>query len=249
MRRATLALAALLPALALAACESNQERSAKLEKVAKQHEREAAAHRALAERALTITRQSTSVKAIATDVLSGSEQAAAVVTLRNVSNTSLLDVPIQISVSDAHGTSIYTNDVAGLSATLVSVALLPAHGVLTWIDDQVHATGTPRSVSVKVGEGTPASGAIPTPSVVGTHIVEAQAGGGEVEGNVVNRSGVGQRELVVYAVARRAGRIVAAGRAVLPEAPNGASTPFQLYFVGDPSGARLEVSAPATTLG
>jgi hypothetical protein len=52
---------------------------------------------------------------------------------------------------------------------------------------------------------------------------------------------------VVYAVARKGGRIVAAGRAVLPEVAPGASIPFQAYFVGNPSGARIQASAPATS--
>jgi hypothetical protein len=124
------------------------------------------------------------------------------------------------------------------------VALIPAHGVLTWIDDQVQATGIPTSVSAKVGEGTPASGAIPRLSLTGAHLSEAQA-----EGNVVNGSHVAQQELVVDAVARRGRTIVAAGRAVLANAPGGSSTPFQIFFVGDPIGAHLEVSAPTTTPG
>jgi hypothetical protein len=128
----------------------------------------------------------------------------------------------------------------------MSAALLPAHAVMTWIDDQVQASGTPASVSVKVGEGTPATGAIPQLSVEGAHLAE---GGTEAEGNLVNHSPVAQQELVVYALARRAGRIVAAGRAVLAQAPAGTSSPFQIFFVGDPRGARLEVSAPATTPG
>ncbi len=239
----------MLVALALTGCESNQERSAQLEKVAKQHEGEAARRRALAQRALTITRQSTRVKVIATAVVSSSEGAAAVVTLRNTSGTPLLDVPVQIAVRNARGASIYTNDIPGLSTTLVSAALLPAHATTTWIDDQVQATGTPAGVSAKVGEGAPASGAIPQLSVDGAHLSEAQAGGAEAEGTVVNHSTVAQQELVVYALARRAGRIVAAGRAVLAQSPAGASTPFQIFFVGNPSGARLEFSAPATTPG
>jgi hypothetical protein len=239
--------ALVLVALALTGCESNQERSAALEKIDKPREAEAAKRRALAQRALTITHESTKVKVLATAVVHSSEGDAAVVTLRNVSSTPLLGVPIQITVRDAQGASIYTNAVSGLSPTLVSAALLPAHGVLTWIDDQVQASGTPASVSAKVGEGTPASGAIPQLGVQGAHISEAQAGGGEAEGNIVNDSGVAQQEVVVYALARRAGRIVAAGRAVLASAPAKTSTPFQIFFVGDPSGARLEVSAPATT--
>jgi hypothetical protein len=236
-------LAALvLVALALTACESNQERSAKLEKAAKAHEGEAAQRRALALRALQITRPSAKVKVIATAIVHDSEGVAAVVTLRNISGTSLSDVPIQITVRNARGASVYTNAVAGLSQTLAMVALIPAHAVQTWIDDQVQATGTPASVSAKVGEGKPAGGAIPQLRVERPHLSESEA-----EGNVVNRSGVAQQELVIDAVARRGGRIVAAGRAVLANVPAGASTPFQIFFVGDPSGAQLQVSAPAST--
>ena len=238
-------LAALvLLALALAACESNQERSAKLEKAAKVHEGEAAKRRALALRALTITRPSAKVKVTSAVIVRGSEGAAAVVSLRNISRTPLRDVPIQITVRNAQGASVYTNDIPGMSPTLASVALIPGHSVETWIDDQVQATGTPASVSAQVGEGMPASGAIPALSVVGAHLSEAQA-----EGNLVNHSGVAQQELVVVAVARRAGRIVAAGRAVVASALAGSSTPFQIFFVGDPNGAQLEVSAPPSAPG
>jgi hypothetical protein len=233
-----------LVALALTACESNQERSAKLEKAADLHKGEAARQRALAQQALTITRQSTKVKAIATAVVNSHEGAAAIVTLRNVSSTSLRDVPIQITVEDAHGASVYKNDIPGLSATLLAAALVPAHKTLTWIDDQVQATGQPTSVSAKVGEGKPVTSVIPTLNVVGAHLSEVQA-----EGNLVNHSTVVQQELVVNAVARRAGRIVAAGRAVIAQDTAGSSTPFQIFFVGDPSGAQLEFSAPATTAG
>jgi hypothetical protein len=238
-------LAALaLVALALSACESNQERSAKLAKAANAHNAEVARHEALAQRALTITKASTKVRVTATAVVHDSEGAAAVVTLHNVSGTSLRDVPIQITVRNARGASVYTNAVAGLSPTLATVALIPAHSVQTWIDDQVQATGTPASVSAKVGEGTPVSGSIPQLSVVGAHLSESEA-----EGSLVNHSAVAQQELVVDAVARRGGRIVAAGRAVLASAAAGASTPFQIFFVGDPTGAQLQVSAPASTSG
>jgi hypothetical protein len=241
-------LAALvLAALALTGCESNQQRSAKLEKAAKQRERQAELHAQAAQRGLAITHPSKVVKVIATAVVHDSEGAAAVLTLRNTSSSTLRDVPIQITVKDAAGASVYTNATPGLSPSLVSVSLLPAHGALTWIDDQVQGTGTPASVSAKVGQASPASGAVPTLTVQGAHLAEGSASG--AEGAVVNDSGVSQQELIVYAVARRAGRIVAAGRAVLAQAPSGASTPFQIFLVGDPRGATLEVSAPATTLG
>jgi hypothetical protein len=243
-------LAALvLAALALTGCESNQQRSAKLAKAAKQREHETELHAQAAQKALAITHVSTRVEVIAATVLHDSEGAAAVLTLRNSSNSALRDVPIQITVKNAAGASTYTNATPGLSPSLVSVSLLPAHGVLTWIDDQVQSSGAAASVSTKVGEASPASGAIPTLTVQGAHLAQGSASGAGAEGVVVNRSGVSQQELIVYAVARRAGRIVAAGRAVLAQAPAGASTPFQIFLVGEPRGATLEVSAPATTLG
>jgi hypothetical protein len=238
------AVAFVLAALALAGCESNQERSAKLERASQRLQRETRRRATLALHGLSITHQSTKVKAIATAVVKGAEGAAAVVTVRNVSSTSLRDVPIQIDVRNADGASIYTNEVPGLSATLASVALIPAHTALTWIDDQVQTTATPASVTARIGEGAPVAGAAPSLNVEGVHLSEGQA-----EGNLANHSAVGQQELVVNAVSRRAGRVIAAGRAVLPTAPAGSSTPFQIFFVGDPSGGRLEVSAPATTSG
>jgi hypothetical protein len=240
VRLATLALVAL----ALTACESNQERSAKLEKADKHQESEAARRREIAQQALTITHPSTKVKVLTTAVVHGSEGDAAIVSLRNTSGTSLRKVPVRITVRNARGASIYTNATAGLSPTLLSIALLPAHDVVTWIDDQVQGSGVPVSVSAEVGEGTPVSGAIPRLSVQGAHLSESQA-----EGNIVNRSSVPQQEVVVDAIARRDGRIVAAGRAVLAQAAAGASTPFQVFFVGDPSGAQLEVDTSATTQG
>jgi len=243
-------LAALaLVALALTACESNQERSAKIEKADRHQEHETERRIELAERALTITRPSTKVKVLATGLLKGSEGMAAVVTLRNLSATALRDIPIEITVENAHGAKLYSNDVAGLGAGLNADPLLGAHATATWIDDQVQATGTPASVSAKVGEGTPVAGSIPSLSVEGARQYEDPTNGPAAEGTVVNHSSVGQQELIVFATVRRGGRIVAAGRALLPSAPAGSSTRFQLFFTGKPSGGSLEVSAPATTFG
>jgi hypothetical protein len=236
----------VLAALALTGCETNQERSAKLEKLAKAHESQRGSHRP---HGVSITAQSTRVRVGATTVLHTSEGAAAIVTLRNLSNEPLRDVPLQITVKDVQGASVYTNELPGLAAGLVSASLIPAHGTITWIDDQVQAAGTPASVSVRIGEGTPAPRPLPPIEVNGAHLFEDPSNGLGAEGTVFNRSSVSQQELIVYAVARSGGRIVAAGRAVLPTVAAGASARFQLFFIGDPQGARLEVSAPATTFG
>jgi hypothetical protein len=229
--------ALLLVALALTGCETTAEKSAKLEKRAKRIT-------LTQQKGLSISHPSVLVKVVETAVVHSSEGTAAVITLHNSSAKPLRALPIAITVKDAKGASLYTNSTPGLSSTLVSVGLLPAHGELTWIDDQVQTTGVAAGASAVVGEGGTVSAQLPDISVQGASVQE-----GSAEGTVVNHSAVAQRELVVYAVARRGGRIVAAGRAVLASVPANASTRFQVFFIGDPRGAQLQVSAPATTLG
>ena len=63
-----------------------------------------------------------------------------------------------------------------------------------------------------------------------------------------NRSRISQHELVIFAVARRGGTVLAAGRAVVPELAADASARFQVFWVGDPRGGSVQVLAPPTTL-
>jgi hypothetical protein len=234
----------LLAALALAGCATTAETSARLEHAAKAHERAAgpSAH------GLSIARQSSAVKVLRTTALHSREGSAAVVTLRNTSSHTLRQVPVEIRVLDARGAPLYANTVGGLAASLTSVAVLPAHAELSWIDDQIQAAGTPASVHARIGQSPVVKAPLPQLSI-STSAGAQTSGEGAVEGVVVNHSGVAQRELVVYAVARRGARIVGAGRAVLAEASAHASTPFQLFLIGQASGARLRLSVPPTTLG
>jgi hypothetical protein len=227
-----------LLALALAGCESNQERSAALAKHAH--------HLKPAQAGLSISRRSADVKVLGTTFITGSEGAAAVVVLRNISAHTLRDVPIAITVKGAGSRTLYENNGAGLEAALTSLASLPAHAQETWVDDQVPASSGPATVTALVGEA-PGAGSAPRIEVQGVHASEESGTGAGAAGTVRNRSKVTQRSLVVYGLAVRSGRIVAAGRAVLPEVAAGASVPFQAFLVGAPTGARLEASAPPTT--
>lgn len=236
-RRAPAALA--LAALALSGCESTQEESAKLEKTAK--------HFTLAHKGLTITHASSQVQVLNAAIVHDSEGAAAAVTVRNSGSHTLISVPIAITVRNAHGQSIYQNNAPGLEAGLTQVSSLPAHGSVTWVDDQVPVSGAPASVTAIAGEAPVASGPEPQIEVQGAHLAEASTG--ETTGTVRNRSSVTQQHLIVYVTARRAGTIVGAGRAVLAEVAPGASVPFQAFLVGASSGATLQAGAPASTFG
>ncbi len=231
--------ALLLAALALSGCETTQEESAKLEKTAK--------HFTLAHKGLTITSVSTEVKVLDAAVVRDPEGAAAAVTVSNAGGQTLSSVPIAVTVRSASGQTLYQNNAPGLEAALTELASLPAHATVTWVDDQIPSAGGPASVSAIAGEAPIAHGPEPRIEAQGTHLAEASTG--EVAGTVRNRSKVAQQKLVVYVIAHRAGRIVAAGRAVVPEVAPGASVPFQAFLVGTAAGAALEASAPASTFG
>jgi hypothetical protein len=233
----------VLLAILLGGCETTAEKSARLERQAKRV--------ALTQKGLSIARASTVVRVVSTAVLHSSGGAAAAVTVRNTSARALQAVPIAIVVKDAAGRVLFQNNAPGLEAALVSIPSLPPHGELTWVDDQVPASGAPASVSAVVGEvaGSATAQRIPAIDVEGLHEVEDPATGIAEVGTVRNHSQIAQRSLVIFAIARRGGAIVAAGRAVLSEVGPGAATPFQMFFIGDPRGAELQASAPPTTLG
>lgn len=235
-----------LAALALAGCESNVERSAKLEKAAKAQR---LAHPQAILKGVAVTRENPRVRVLGTYVVHSASGTAAVVALRDESAAPLHDAPIALTVSDTKGAALYRNNAPGLEPSLVSVALLRAHGTTLWVDDQVQATGsgTPAQASALVGEAPVATGPLPVLKVSSLHSGEETGDGSSVEGTVTNTSAVAQQQLVVYVVARRGAQIVAAGRAVLPEVPAGKQTSFQVFFTGSPRGAKLEASAPPTS--
>jgi hypothetical protein len=239
-RAAALAVGALALAGSLSGCETTAEKSARLERTA--HRERPVEH------GLTIAKPSTDVQVLSATIVHGAEGNAAVVTLRNRSGHTLKDVPIAIAVKDAHGSTLFQNNTPGLEAALTSLASLAAHGEATWIDDQVQASGTPASVTATVGEAPTANGSTPHIEVQGVHISE-EGGGTGAAGTVRNHSNVTQQNLVVYVLARRGGKVIAAGRAVLPEVGAGASLPFQAFLQGSPAGARLQASAPPSTFG
>ncbi|HEY7831070.1 MAG TPA: hypothetical protein VIC06_10955 [Solirubrobacteraceae bacterium] len=232
--------------LALSGCETNAQRSAKLEKAAREQR---LAHPEAAQKGVAVTRENPQVKVVATYVVHDENGVAAVVALRNESSKTLHEAPIAITVNDGRGAVLYRNNAPGLDTTLVSVPLLRPHAATIWIDDQIQAAGVPAKASALVGEAAAANGALPQLSISGVHTFADPSNGLGAEGTVSNRSQIPQQKLVVYVVGRRGGHIVAAGRAVLPEVGAKQHVPFQVFFIGSPKGTQLEASAPPTTLG
>lgn len=239
------ALQGVLVALALSSCETTADKSARLERRAKL----AGAQEGAARQAIAVTRRSTRVKVLGATLLRGSEGAAAVVRVRNLSSRPLWRIPIAITVKDGAGRQVFQNDAAGTEAGLVSISSLAPHGELAWVDDQLPAAGAGSLLSARLGESPTVPGTVPRITVSGLHLVEDPTNGAGAAGTATNSSRTPQRSLVVFVLSLRGGRVVAAGRAVLPELAAGSSHPFEAFLIGDPKGGTLRGSAPATSVG
>jgi len=237
-----LAIALAGVALVVTGCESTQDKSAKIA---------AELGPVKQEKGLEITKQSKDVEVLSTTLLSDQNGSAVVVRLRNDSGEDLVGVPIAIDVLDAKGKSVYRNDIPGIEPALAAVPFIPAHGETEWVHDQILATGKPAKVEAKVGEGGEAfSGKLPQISVSEPKIEGDPYSGLLAGGNVENESGEDLDRLLLYAVATKGGKIVAAGRgAIEPFKDKPKPFPYNIYFIGDPSGAEVKVSQFPTLPG
>ncbi len=238
MSAGALALAAGLAVLlivAAAGCESSQDKSARLAKqagpLAKQE-------------GVTVTSANPDVRVVDTAVVTDANGSAVVVRLRNTSARAQGDVPVAVDVTDAAGKTVFTNATPGLERTLTHAALLPAKDEAVWVNDQVFATQPPRKVSAKVGpaeaKSPPAASSL---RVSGVRLTEDPASGIAAAGIVTNTGDNDLRRVLLTGVARRGTRIVAAGRGVVARVRAGKRASFRIFFIGDPKGAKLSVTA------
>jgi hypothetical protein len=233
----------MLAAASLVACQSTQSRSADLEKEG--------AKTLLADSGVKIEKESTDVKVTSATVLSDSNGSAVVVGLHNSSSENLVDVPILIDVVDAKGKSVYTNAIPGVEPALAAVPYIAAGGDVDWVNDQVLATGKPKSVKVKVGASTESyAGPLPEIEVSAPKIEGDPVSGIEATGTVVNQTGKDQERLLLYAVGRSGGKVVAAGRGAVEHLKPGTKPlHYDIFFIGDPTGTDLEVTQFPTLPG
>lgn len=230
-----LAIALAGVALVVSGCESTQDKSARIA---------AELGPVSQEKGLTISKQSKDVEVVSSTLLSDQNGSAVVVRLRNRSGADLVGVPIAIDVLDAAGKSVYRNDIPGIEPALAAVPFIPAGGETEWVHDQILATGKPVAVDVKVGEGgEPFKGEEPQISVSAAKIEGDPYSGVLAGGNVENQSGEDLDRLLLYAVATKGSKIVAAGRgAIEPFKAKPKPVPYNIYFIGDPRNAEVKVS-------
>jgi len=230
-------------ALVSSGCQSTQATSA---------QREAEGKSLLGkEKGVVVDKANPDIEVLDTTLLSDENGTAVVVELKNTSEETFANLPILLDVRDAKGKSVFKNDIAGLEPALTQVPLIGPGETFDWINNQILATGEPDSVKVKVGTSDePVAGAIPEIDVSEPKFESDQVSGLEAVGMAENKSDIEQEDLTFYAVSRKGGKVVAAGRGVLKRLqPNGEKAgTYHIFFIGNPKGADVTVTAPPTVL-
>jgi hypothetical protein len=199
-----------------------------------------AADRTLASRKpLELKRTDPYVQVVSTTVLTGPHGSAVVAVLRNRGDEPVNDLPIEVGPEGGQPVNTRPN-----------VPYFQSHGPAiapgeqtTWVYVSKDPLGARRAF-VRVGAPEP------SPVTTAGHVDEldttGSGAGSAVQAQVTNDTGVPQYDLDVYAVARRGGRYVAAGRANLVHLGVTKSARLRLPLIGDAKGAQVQVFAPQT---
>lgn len=238
-QRPLVAAVAVSAAVLWSGCESTQTRSARLAK--------AGAGRAELVSLDLARKANPDVKVGKPVILRGDGVNAVVVELENTGRTVQAGVPVALEALGKDGRPVYKNDLDGLQVALQQMAALRPGETAFWVDDQVVAPEPVAAARVEVG-----APAAPAPAEAATKLpledVELQddVTGAYLGGKVHNPTKATLRNVPIYAVARRGGEVVAAGRAIVQRLdPDPVKKPavFRVYFVGTPRGAKLDVRA------
>lgn len=233
------ALAAALLTVFASGCETTRERAAKLGR---------GGNAAFQAEGVAVRRANRDVRVLSTTVVSDANGGAVVAFLRNDGRAPLSDVPLALVVRDARGRALARNDAPGLERGLTHAALLPVGRAVPWVHDQVLiASGRPARAEVTPGAGGAPPARPLDVAVEGARIEGDPSSGATAVARAVNRSATDLRDLLIVCVARRGERVVAAGRAIVPSLKAGRRARFQVFFIGDPTGAELTFDAQPST--
>jgi len=235
MKRAAAALAAAaLVALTVSGCETTQEVSAKIGL--------RLGHQSAKTGTTRIGAANRSVRVVTTALIPGNPAAVAL-ELTNTTARAQAAIPILIDVKDAKGAVVYRNDTKGIEVSIQQLALLGVHATAWWVDNEVLAGASAgATVEAKVGAAGGAPRAAPAITVAGVSASNAFPGP-HVDVTLHNRGASGRSGLAVYAVAIRGGKVVGAGRALVPELGPGASAAAEIPMTGTVSGAKISITA------
>lgn len=236
MNRRTLTVAIVAVALGAAGCESTQDKAAALRT-------QGAA--AIETRTVKVGAENKDVEIRGTHVLQDANGTAVVLELTNTGKKRLADVPLVIDVKGADGASLYRNDIEGLEPSLQQYALLRPGRDAVWVNDVVTAATEPKRVDAEIGQGRALEQAEPRVTLQNRQLRE-DPDGISLTGFVNNKSDVEQKDIVVFAVGYKGDEVVAAGRAQVPRVKPRSRARFNVFFIGNPKGARIELDVPPT---
>jgi uncharacterized lipoprotein YmbA len=242
MNQRRAACASVIVAVLLAGCETTEQQSARIAKTL--------GHQSTGAIDTQITGTNREVRVDQAVLVSSASGTAAALELTNTSATAQADLPILITVSDATGKPVYTNDAVGTSSPSGELSFLPAHATVWWVDgDLLLSGGAPVHIAARIGKAATATPAVPA-SLSATHLkVGSNFVGPLIGGTVTNGSSTAQTDLAIYAVALSDGHVVAAGQSALPTLGAHTSAPFQVTVVGKPKGATAVVTVAPAHIG
>ncbi len=243
MKRVAPVALALVCALGLSGCQSTQEKSDELAKNAEE---------VFTAKGLEVREQNPDFEVVSTEVLFDPDVGgAAVVEIRNKTSEPKVTVPVSIDVTAKGGKIIFENNEPGLETSLVEAAVVPPGESFFWVHDQVliFSEDKPKAVEAKIGKPrveTPDE--LPKLTIEGVKQRNDPVSGDATIGYVKNESEVFQRKVVVYGVARKGKKVVAAGRSQIERIPPGERGFFQIFLIGNSKGAEIELAAPPPVL-
>jgi hypothetical protein len=237
---AILALAglAVVGGAALTGCVSTQDKSVRSKVIV---DRTLAARRGIA-----VSRPDPRVQVRDVSVLRSRGRIAAVaVRLKNVGSVPVNDLPIAVGVRTAGGRRIPLNAGPSLPYWQTHAPAAGPGAVATW----VYVLPRPRRVR---GTAFAVVGPSDRPPTIARSVprIDVSAARGPANGtlavSVRSRSVVPQYGLELYAVARRAGRLVAVGRLPVDHIGSDASARASIPLIGDARGAVVRVTTAPT---
>lgn len=237
--RAGMALAAIAAAAGVGGCVSTEQRASWLHvqdarTIASQHR-------------LIVTRSGDQLRVTSVTLLRDRHRLAIAVGLRNVTAHPVNDIPISVGVHSRGGARVYLNRAANLDYFKTHLAVIPAHGALTWVFTGPRRPGLDRRPFAIAGPQSdpPVTVARSIPAVRAS-VTGAVRLGGSVRVTVTNLSSIPQVGLQLYALAGNGRRYSAAGSATVASLGTGQSTTTRVELVGPVSGAQLHLEALPT---
>jgi len=240
IRSLSLVVLAGITAAGLSACESTQDKAARIQA-------ENAKQQKLASMPLTIPKADSRIKVLGTTVLTSKDATVVVVTLKNTGSQAVTNVPVVVNVIAANGKKIDTNATPGLEHWLNHIPILRPGQTVDWMDDQFTSNPAAKSATVQVGIGKPDPHPQPDAVLSKQKFFVDPVSGTELNGKATNLTDLLRDRVVVYSVGRQGGRVVTAGRGVIDKLlpKGGKPSPFTIFFVGtDPRSAQLKTFAP-----